>query len=104
MKIQKKDELFQAINDTFGDFINEKINDKLAIYPAYLKEQVYEIIKEIKQNEKYEDIKNIILNKFKSIDNKQLKDKFLDFMTFKRAQKQIINIYQQLKGKQLIII
>ena len=100
----EKDELFQTINDTFGDFINEKINDKLAIYPVYLKELVYEIIKEIGQNKKYEDIKNQILSKFKSLDNKQLIDKFIDYMILKRAQKKVINIYQQLKGKQLIII
>ena len=102
----ENNELIQLINDKFGDFINEKINNQLAIYPVYLKEQVNEIIKKIKQNEKYEEIKNKINSddEIDSIDDKKLLDKIVNYMILKKAEKNLININKKLKEKKLIII
>ena len=96
----EKNELIQKINEIFSDIINDTINSKSAIYPVFLKEQAYKIIKEINQNEKYEDIRNEIDSK----DNKTFVDTIVNFMTLKRDKKKLIDINQKFKEKKLIII
>ena len=101
----EKEELIQKINEKFDDDINEKINDNLAQFPVFLKEAAIEIMNKIKQNENCSDIRDMLnTNSNKDSKDKEFLIKLEQYMTLKKAQKDLADINQKLDDKKLIII
>ena len=48
----KNDEVIKAIDKVFNKDINKMLEDKNALYPTYLKECAYKIIKKINEDKK----------------------------------------------------
>ena len=110
LKELKNDEIIKAIDKVFNKDINKMLEDKNALYPTYLKECAYKIIKIIDDNKiKYKDIKEIILKKKNEKSDrksslKQLINKIADYLLLRRAERDLDNINKELNKKKLIII
>ena len=105
----KKDSVIEAISKKFDLKINNMLKDKNAIYPAYLKECAFKIIKEINDDKtSYNDIIEIIKQTNKEKDEKKavkmLINKLENYILLKRAERDLNNINKKLYKKKLIII
>lgn len=84
-----------------------KSEDENSIFPAYLREKSYYIIKEIfkNKNEYKELIKNEkIVKDIKSDDNEDFIHKIIEYILFKKNEKELHSVNGKLEWKQLVII
>ena len=93
-------------NKNIFEDLNEKIypiiNNKNSLFPLFLKENAKKIINDEKNKYIIEKIyKN---NKEDDITINKIEDKLVNYMIFKRNEKNIIQLEEKLKGEKLIVI
>ena len=94
-------------NEEIFEFLNEKIisiiSNKNSLFPLFLKENAKNIIKDEKN--KYYIIEKIYkIKKEYNITLNKIEQKLVNYMMYKRAEKNLIQLKEELKNKKLIII
>ena len=106
-KVFENDKVIEEIRKTFEKEIDDAIKDKNSMYPVYLKQKAKEIKNKINKEENKE-IKNEILNIMNDKEQKEfdkiVMEKIVNYMIFRRAKNELININKKLDEKKLIII
>ena len=105
----KKDKLYE-LDENLNKKINEIIKNEDSIYPGFLRTKSFEIIQIINENkDRYKKLineENIVKSNqnFESDDNDKFIDKLIEYMLYKKSQKELDYVNLELERKNLVLI